>query len=709
MRLVTAIVVLLLVHPAFSQTAPKKSPKVQGLLDVLESDTSSNQTRLNTLHQLIKLERPKVHDTVIANYYIGLARYAAKEEQYDDGIAYCDTALNACPKMGFKYRQKVKDRKASVLKAAGKTEEAIKLYLNVLSAYEKAKDTMGWMKMNNQMGVVHKQVGDLENAIYYFKESIRLSQAIGSEKWEASSLMTLGNCYKKLERFEEAEEVYLSSIAICKRIGLKRELAGNYNNIGSLKRMTGKPNEAMRYYFRAVDLNKELGNDKWLSYNYNNIGTIYRNKGQLQQALNYFTKSLEIKKKLGDDRGEIYTHLNVAELYADMNQYERAFFHHKKFVRMNDSIREIDDRNAAQKLAKEFQTEKQEAEIAKLNAQHALSEEKIRARDERIVYQNFLAWLMGIGSFLLLVVAILIWRSSMQRKRSNDELALRNKQIRVKNRQLDEKNQEITDSISYAKRIQSTILPAEDSLTTAFKSYSILYLPKDIVSGDFYVVHQSNFGTYFGVVDCTGHGVPGAMVSLVGASLLDKAINEKHLNSTAAILDDLKVEMPKAFESKELIRDGMDMALCRLNPQKTQLTFSGAHRNCWVVNKVDQFQERQSEFDVFKSNEIGDTKLYEIKGDRQGIGQTYETRPFTEKSVSVASGDRVVLFTDGYPDQFGGSENKKFKNNRLKEAILRTFKDHPNDVTRQLHKTLMEWRGDEMQVDDICLLVADIA
>ena len=648
-------------------------------------------------------------DSVLIDAYVKLARLARSEENYSDGIAYFDTILERFPEMDYVEAKNVEIDRAKLYTSNGDSEKTMSEYFRILREFDEKGYKLQSAKLHSTIAIVFKKTDRLDNAIDHLEDAVRISKEINNIEQEAASLLTLGNCYKAKGDFPTAEEKYLSSIAIAKENGYQRTLAGDYNGMGSLMRQLGRLEESMRYYKKAIVINTKAGNDKWLSYNYNNIGNILKDEGRNSEALIYFKSSLKIKERIKDDHGKVMTFLNISDCYSLLGDYKSAFKFRKSYIELNDSLMTVDQAKEAQKLAAEYQSEKREAQIAQLNIQHELNQQKLQANEERIRYQNFLGWLIGIAALLMLVVAIILWYSARNRKRINEQLEEKNAQIRLKNEQLDYQHQEIKASINYAKRIQSIILPSQLKMDEYFSKYSILFMPKDIVSGDFYLFEPVKNGAYFGVVDCTGHGVPGAMMSLVGSSYFSKAIKEKNLQSPATVLDFINKEFPKALKTNDVtITDGMDLALCYLNSDRSELSFAGANRNCWVMNTTDKWREREIRGGTDQRFEDQNVVLIELKGNRQGIGRSYSSKAFDDVKIPIYSGDRVVLFTDGYVDQFGGEANKKFRNSQLRKVMTETMHLSAKEIESVLVDTMNNWRQEEEQIDDICVLVVDI-
>jgi len=665
-------------------------------------DSAEVQLQIKSIQQILNREKKKLHDTIVMDYYLQLAEIMAGEYDYRAAISYCDSILVNQPQLEFVKRKNVEEQKATYLQESGKTDEAMRILLRVLGEFEDRKNYKESAGLNQRIGIIFLKMDDFTNAEYHLKESIEYARRTGNRETEGYAMMSLGNRFKGENRFDEAANYYNGSIQIAKKHNIQRLLAGNYNNFGSLLRMKKDLNGAMKYFQMAIDINLETGNDKWLSYNYNNMGNVYKAKLNYAEALRYFLLSMEIKDKLGDLRGKVQTLFNISEVYEVLGNYKEAYNYQRLHTELADSVAKMDNLNATKRLAAEFQSEKREAKIVQLNMQGKLNQQALAARDEKISYQNTIAWVLGIGIFLILIIALLLWRTTISRKQINQEL-------RDKNEHIDFQHNEIISSINYAKRIQNSILPESDRMQEVLKNYALLFRPKDIISGDFYVCDEVHGFRYFGTVDCTGHGVPGAMVSIVASAHFNRTLNEYGLSNPAEILTRLNEEIPIALHSsKDTITDGMDMALCAYDPLTMQLNFAGAYQDCWIVNRTELMLERMPVSKGVDYFSMGDYTLLEIKGDRQGIGKSTSKYTFAHHQVQMKEGDIVVLTSDGYPDQFGGPNDKKFKVRELRNLILKESGATPSSLVDSLNFSLNNWMGKNDQIDDICVLIVQI-
>lgn len=253
---------------------------------------------------------------------------------------------------------------------------------------------------------------------------------------------------------------------------------------------------------------------------------------------------------------------------------------------------------------------------------------------------------------------------------------------------IENKQTEIIDSINYASRIQSAILPETSVLNSLLKNGFVFYLPKDVVSGDFYWTEKiSENEVLVAVADCTGHGVPGAMVSIVCNNALNRAVREFSLICPAKILDKTREIVISEFQQHDgSVKDGMDISLAYINFKQNDVKWAGANNPLWIVREDNKNQ------------------IEEIKADKQPIGQFQMAKPFTVHEVEVFKGDRLFLFSDGFADQFGGSRGKKLKNKAFKTMLCKLSKHEMDDVKTQLEQEFIEWRGEFEQLDDVCVI-----
>jgi serine phosphatase RsbU (regulator of sigma subunit) len=337
----------------------------------------------------------------------------------------------------------------------------------------------------------------------------------------------------------------------------------------------------------------------------------------------------------------------------------------------------------------EFDKEREVEQLKQALVEKDLSDEIIR--------QNSIILYFIIILCIVVVCAVLIWRSYRINKSAR-------KRIAFQNLLLEEQNKNIVDSIKYAKHIQEAILPPPDLMRTLLPDHFVVYKPKDIVSGDFYWVKERNNKIYLAVVDCTGHGVPGAFMSIVGRNGLSEAMNNLEDPSSADVLDFLNNYVNDTLNQtieNSTIRDGMDIALCVIDKKNHTIQYSGANNPLWIVRSTISGLDKQQPF-VFGEDKRG----IEYKADKQPVGNFVGdvSRPFTNAEIKLLKGDMLYLFSDGFSDQFGGPKKKKFKRARLK-SLLYSIASYSFKRQKQIiENTFEEWKGDIEQIDDVCIV-----
>ena len=376
----------------------------------------------------------------------------------------------------------------------------------------------------------------------------------------------------------------------------------------------------------------------------------------------------------------------------------------KNTLLANEKKKEIEQLNQ-QKLIDELSIKNKESEIAKKNIEaenkqkqiHGLEKEK-ELSNENLKQQKYIQKLMIAGSGLLGVFLLFVFFSLAKSRKANKLIAAQKteveKQKDIAEEQkhlLQEKQTEIIESITYAKRLQEAILPPFAFIDSNIKNNFILYKPKDIVAGDFYWAENIGDLFFIAAADSTGHGVPGAMVSVVCSNALNRSVKEVHLTETGKILDKTKELVVETFEkSTSEVKDGMDISLLCIDTKNKKVFWSGANNPLWYVCSS-------------KENE-SHTELVEVKADKQPIGKTDKVNPFTTHEIEFKENTTFYLFTDGFADQFGGPNGKKFKYKPFAEILVKNVTKTPSDQSAILAEKFEAWKGELEQVDDVCII-----
>jgi tetratricopeptide (TPR) repeat protein len=571
---------------------------------------------------------------------------------------------------------------------------------------ESSRDVLSTL---NNIGLVYSSMGDYTTALQYFAKCLKLSEKSNEYGSWSSSLNNIGGIYKTQRDYDKALVYYEKSLKLKKQIDDRRGMAKCYNNIGIIYRYKKEYEVAIDYLNKSMQLRDEVGDFYGKSKTLNNLSNIYTEQGEYAKALECDKKSLAIQRTTNGGRGLAITLNNLARTYIFLEDYKRAINHAKQafeYAEMMDGVEqkasssntlydayvgagnykealkyyriyvksEKEIRNDVNQKALISQEYKYEYEKQKAldDSEH---EKQLALEQEAKEKQQIITYATGVGLGLVAIFLVFVFnRLKVTRKQKGI--------IEMAHLQLEEKNSEILDSINYAKRIQGAILPSNKIVKEYLTESFVLYKPKDIVAGDFYWMEHRDDKVMFAAADCTGHGVPGAMVSVVCNNGLNRSVREFGLTEPGKILDKTRELVIQEFEkSEEEVQDGMDIALCTLDGMDLQ--YAGAHNPLWIIRNEE---------------------LIEYKGNKQPIGKFDNPIPFRTHDVELQKGDTIYIFSDGFSDQFGGEKGKKMKSSNFKKLLL-SIQEESMDRQKQLMDEAFEkWRGDLEQLDDVCVI-----
>ena len=388
--------------------------------------------------------------------------------------------------------------------------------------------------------------------------------------------------------------------------------------------------------------------------------------------------------------------------------FEPALEYHILYSNWKDSMLNESNQNAIRDIEGKYEAEKKEREIELLTKKQELS-------DLSLAQSRYFNWGLTILSVLTLAFLTLFINRFLSKKRTAAVLSKQNFEIQEQKTIIEEKNKDITDSIHYAGKIQNAILPDVLEFKKHFADSFVIFKPRDIVSGDFTWIVEKDGRIFFTAADCTGHGVPGALVSVMCSNALNRCVKELGITSPGKILDKTVEILEEHFSGsgESGVMDGMDLAFCVYEPKKNQLTFSGANNPLFILQSGN-FSEIKGEIaegsvveianGAMRDNELHLGNFSEIKGDKQPVGKFAGRKPFTDHIIKTNPGDTLFLFTDGLADQFGGPKGKKFKNAQFRELLQMSGSRNMKSIGDLIENTLRDWQGSMEQVDDICVV-----
>ena len=513
---------------------------------------------------------------------------------------------------------------------------------------ETIDDKTGMEKCYNQIGNIYLNLADYPRALTYYVKSLSLCEKTDDKQSIGACYVNMGIVYDEQANYALALAYYLKGLKMLEEVDDKQSMGACYINISDVYANQLNYTKSLEYIFKSLQLRKEIGDRQGIGSCFGNLGDIYNVLNKNKLALQYCDSALQISKELGDINGECLAYENLADIYAKTKLYKEAYEYHVKFKTVTDSIFNADNSKQLGDIKTRFEVEKKESELkAKAEAQQAISiEEKKR--------QSLVLVLVSCVLMLVIIFSALLYKRFRITNKQKQIIEIKSKETEEQKHLVEEKQKEIIDSITYAKRLQQAILPADAEIRRYLPDYFMYYQPKDIVAGDFYWMEHLEGISYLAAADSTGHGVPGAMVSVVCSNALNRAVKEFGLRDTGKILDKTRELVLETFEkSGEEIKDGMDISLLRIKDRvpggTTEIQWSGANNPLWYI----------------ENNE-----LKEIKANKQPIGKTDYPTSFTTHILELKESITFYLLTDGYPDQFGGNKGKKFKHKQLKDLLL---------------------------------------
>jgi tetratricopeptide (TPR) repeat protein len=528
-------------------------------------------------------------------------------------------------------------------------QKALEYSLKALKGEIKVKDKEALLNTSANLGQIYSSMGKNDSALHYYNLALTTSHETNDGFGIANALVNMAILYTKLKEYNKATDFSLKGSKLC--------VANGFTDL--------------------------------YVYSLSNLGTINRALKKYDVAENYFQEAVNIAKKINSKILIRESYLSLASLYEEQQDFKKSYDYYKLYSDTKDSLLNQENSKLITEMNTKYTTEKKEKEIELLKKTEDIQTLELTKRKNELENQRTISLSIFGGFILLMLVAILLFSRYQLKKKANNQLQGAFNLIEEKNALIERSNLMITDSITYAKRIQDAVLPDPEDLSKLLsEEFFIFYKPAQIVSGDFYWCASQNSKTIFVVADCTGHGVPGAFMSMIGNTLLNEIVNEQKITSTKKIAELLDKKIIHALHQHSGTDqyDGMDISICCIDKLNKEISFTGAHHTMYVYNGG----------------------LKKIKGDPYSIGgaQHQEFKTFSAQTIAFEENLKLYFLTDGYCDQSGGSSNKRFNSNKF-EKILSEIQDLKMQEQKEtLEFAFEDWKGSTKQRDDI--LVAGI-
>ena len=525
----------------------------------------------------------------------------------------------------------------------------------------------GYARALNLKGNLYESFGDYEKALQFCLQANKIASENHDRETEAETCSQLGMIFTRLCNFNKALDYYQSGLVIREEMNDENAVASSLNRIGMIMRLTKKYTESLDYYFKSLEIrirNKQITSVPWTLLG---LASTFEEMQKTSEALEYYEQGMTG----GDKRCTLQCILGSGRIYSLIGKADKAEERLRESLNMAVELKALSlvaDAHLA--LANHYELTGQVEEAFKSYKLYQKTRESVQSDEAKSRFRN-----------------IEISHAIEKSEKEKEIYRLRHVELKEAYDIIEEKNIDITASINYARCIQQAILPRPGEIRGLKDNIFILYLPKEVISGDFYWFSKTDKKLVITAGDCTGHGVPGALMSMLGISFLGEIVNNRKITESGQILNELRKEVQCALHQKGIrdeAKDGMDISLCIIDMTKNIIQYSGANNNLYLIRKGE---------------------LIEYYADRMPIGiYDLEDKDFTSQNISTLPGDIIYMFSDGYADQFGGPDRKKYKYTTLKAFLLNIHKLPLPKQKEKLEKEFNGWKRANTQIDDVLIL-----
>ncbi len=761
---------------------PGLAAAYNNLGDFFDSNGNDDSAMI-CFNKSLALEKQNNNKDGMATSYNGIGLSFQSVGKMEKAINAFELAIKLATETGNAYALSTAYSNLAVLyDDEGNIPLALDYYKKALAIEKKINDKHGIATTYSNLGIAYHNLGDIPLALDYYHKALKLHEELNDLDGTATEFSNIASVYSDLTELDKALEYYFKSLEYRKRINYYN--AGvTYNNIATVYLKLKKHDLAFINWQQSLKYYERENDQRGLATAYSNIALVYEIRNDYPKAIECYEKSLKIRESYKDKDGICHTLNKMAtsylaqgkvalakqygqralqlakevnfpysifrasevmtNIYKKENNWHEAFKTYELGMNMKDTIRNERTRKAGLQSQVRYAYEKKAAaDSIKSNEEKKVKDAQITASAAKLKQEATLRYSLYGGLFIVLIFSGFLYNRFVITRKQKAVIETQKHEVEKQKELIEDHQKEIIDSITYAKRLQQAILPGLAEIKKQLPDSFILYKPKDIVAGDFYwmetIRQQLSVNSQksdsltpsadlvlIAAADSTGHGVPGAMVSVVCSNALNRAVKEFGITETGKLLDKTRELVLETFEkSGEEIKDGMDISLLsikfpsRSTPSslemggdeanlKPEIFWSGANNALWYISPLPVLEGFAEHNEVQKTTEgekLKTIELTEIKANKQPIGKSYDPKPFTTHKIEVEKGTMIYLLTDGYADQFGGPKGKKFKYKQLENLLLEICNKPCEEQKEELNKVFENWRGANEQVDDVSII-----
>lgn len=589
-------------------------------------------------------------------------------------------------------------------------QKAFNLLEETFDFFENNKSEWGYVVALYLKGNLYEGFGDFDKALKFSNLALKLSTEIGYTDGKADTLSVLGNIYIQIKDYSSALKSFENCLEIREQLNDMHGIASILNRLGRVCTLKKDFQKGLDFYDKSIEIRKEQNLNEALAWSYLGKASLYEASNDFTNANTFYTQGIDALGQKGDNRCKMQLMLGLGRILSELCNFNSAETKLFEALQLSRDIKskplEFQTHLALSQLFEKKQNTAKALEHFKLYDE--LKESVLNDDIKNKLHQQQISF-------------------AIEDSRKEAEIH------RLKNVELKEALTEIKSSITYASYIQSASLPTNLHIKSILSESFIFFRPRDIVSGDFYFVEKSASKIFFSAIDCTGHGVPGSLMSMLGHNFLLQAVHEKKLKHPNEILSFLDFKINEVFKQSSenaIIKDGMDIAFCVFDLDTQVLEYAGAYNPLYIVTQSSELLNYEpavrdtvtqssgllnyepevrvtgEDASANYKHQTTNINLFELKANNLPIGSNKDNVAdiYTNHELKISQGDTIYLFSDGYADQFGGIKGKKFKYSQLKELFVSIYRKNMVEQLQVITQTFEKWKGENFQVDDVIIL-----
>ena len=614
----------------------------------------------------------------------------------------------------------------------GFTDKALEKGIKAIEISEKNNVSIGIATISNTIGLIYQDIKNYEKSIEYFDKTIEYGKKENKEI--DTPLNNKANTLFFLKRYDESIKLHKQAMKLRAERGDSSGVADCKNDIGIIYTELKQFDKAFEYINSCYQIKETIKDIEGIAFSASDMANLYISWDKPEKAIKYIDRALEMAEIMDSPKYKEMCYGLYAKTYNLLNDYKSAYKYQLLFSNLRDSLKTNESIKQIAEMQTKYDTDKKEQALQLKSIQ--FEKEKLESK-KKTIQRNY----TFVGLVLVVVLIIIVLRSYRQKQKANILLNEQKNEITEKNEELNQQNEEITaqrdeiekqkevveeihheisQSIDYAERLQGAILPESKILDKYVSEHFVLFKPKDKVSGDFYWWANVENHTIITAADSTGHGVPGAFMSMLGSSFLREIVQKEYVTHTGVILRKLRKEIVKALKQtgeSGTQKDGMDMAIISIDHETNIVQYSGANNPLYIITNYElkiTNEESASSVKLYDNSKLriknqpvgrqGSKLLYEVKPDKMPIAIYEKMDNFTTHEIQLQKGDQLYMFSDGYADQFGGPKNKKFKYKPFKKLLIENAHKPMLEQKEILNTAFENWKGNIEQIDDVVVL-----